>query len=389
MRIRYTPIEYSHKLDVATNLYEVKLLFKRNWGSPAVETLLNAPTPSQLDEWKLYLVTAANEREINRSPTRIRLTPQGKEPRSSALLSSPEFIEALRSESPSHNLMPSEPSTPTPMPRKKQESGPVMASMKLDSVPNEGEDKQASSRSPPMSTPAQLPPSRGRKKTTEEKASSMRTSDLIDMFNEGPDDSSSSPVKESQARRTLSKSPAGRKKMMAQGNEERSSMRTSDLIDMLSDGPDDTSSPTSSVKESSAPRTPSKSPARKKKVAQDNEERGGFMRSSDFMDMLKDDPPGEASSPSAKSSPASGKNVSPLGKKSSSVNGKSAIRDSGIGGITNDVEKGGANEPPVIIKKRGKARDPYDIDEMMDEIEKAVAQEEAAEEEADKRVPKS
>lgn len=248
-----------------TNLYEVKLLFKRNNGTPRIETLSNIPKPSQMDEWKLYLLMAVNEKDTSR-PNRIRFEPEGDEERGSGVLKSAEFLEALKIENPSDVMIPE------------------------------------------------------------------------------------------------SKSVEPKKKLVAQDNEERGGLfKSSDFMDIMSQGPETVGQP-SSIRSSSPPPPPSsKIPvpmAKKKLVAQGNEERAS-MRSNDLLDLLNEGPLDEGVSLTPIPSPKK------ISAASSLVNKAKSAKKAPVVPVK---ESGGDTEEPVVVKKRVK-RDLYDIDQMMEDIE--------------------
>lgn len=282
----YTPIEYSHKFNQVTTRYEVKIVFKKSWGTPPVETLRHIPTPSQMDEWKLYLIIFGDLTIVHK-PNRIRLVPQNEE-RGSGLLRDPEFIEALKTSCPSEVMMKPE------------------ASKKMPDTPGE------------------------------ESGKSSQTTDLTDLLDESP---------------TLlpkSSPPSKQKKLIPQGREETGElMKSSDFLDMLNEGP-----------HAPPPTKSAISKNKKKLIPQGNEERGGdLMRSSDFMDMLNEGP----DDPSPKSSVAALVTTSKPAKKAAPV-----MRPISANKMRRD---GDAEEEPKIVKKRVKARDPYDIDAMLADCE--------------------
>lgn len=265
MRVRYTPIEYSHKFNQVSTSYEVKVVFKKSWGTPSVATLLHIPTPSQMDEWKLYLLTA-DEKPVSR-PKRIRLVPQAKEERTVPLLKEAEFLEALKSASPSESLS----------------EGPQAS--QSSSIPTRSKSSKKKKLIP-----------QGR----EERGDLMRSSDFMDMLNEGRD---TPPVPPKPAAANKNK-----KKLIPAGNEEKGGMSSSDLMDMLNEGPDE-------AMPSTKPPPASASVTKAKSVK-------------------------KSAAPAIKVPPPATKNTDGEGEKE-----------------------------PVIVKKRVKARDPYDIDAMMKEIE--------------------
>lgn len=173
----HTAIEYSHRLNQDTDIYEVQIVFKKIWGTPPVKTLMHIPTPSQMDEWKLYLQISEDLATVNRI-NGARLVPQNEE-RSSGLLGDPEFIEALKTSSPSEELTKTEvPKKTAEAPRKEREK----SSQNSDLSDPMDEGPSPSPISPPPTNKKKLIP-RGR----EERGEFMRSSDFMDILKEGPD----------------------------------------------------------------------------------------------------------------------------------------------------------------------------------------------------------